>query len=323
MPTIAAPAAYLPLVGEPAFDPHVHLALGDPAGVRSLADLGYDADRVAAAAGPTAVTTPFRVLSDEGVAAVQAVCAALASGAIGGHDERAPRYVPGAVHRSRFLRDLASSPELLDHVSRLAGVDLVAHRLADCQAYVNYAPTDLAKAVDTWHVDSIAFDIVVMVSDPTRLEGGRLEWFEGTDDQAADLLGTSRTDLHLGGQAALPEERTGAAEFPAAGWGLLQQGTHVVHRAARLLAPGERTTLVLGFDPADTSGDDATNLDYVATWPHPGIPADIARHVATRASERLRALADGLPADVTPEEAATALRAAVVDVDRAARALRA
>ena len=169
MRATAAPAAYHPLADEPVFDPGVHLALGDPVAVRSLADLGYDDHRAASAAGPTAVTTPFRVLSDAGVEAVRAVCAALESGAIGGHDERAPRYVPGAGYRSRFLRDLVSSPELLAHVSRLAGVELVAHPVTDCQAYVNYAPADLAKAVDTWHVDSIAFDIVVMVSDPAVL----------------------------------------------------------------------------------------------------------------------------------------------------------
>jgi hypothetical protein len=309
------------LADEPHFDPDVHLDLGEPEFVRGLDDLGYDEGRIRAASGPVALTAPFRVLSDAGVAAVRAVCDQLEADAIGGHDERAPRYVPGATHRSRFLRDLASSPRLLDHVSRLAGVRLVAHPLVDCQAYVNYAPRDLAKAVDTWHVDSIAYDIVVMLSDPSTLRGGRLEWFEGTDEEAAALLGTTRADLHLGGSADLPAERVGAAEFAAAGHGLLQQGTHVVHRAARLEEPAERTTLVLGFAPADARAADATNLDYVATWPHPGIAADIARHTATRAADRLRALVDGLPADVSPQEAAAALRAAVVDVERAARAL--
>ena len=320
-PVPAAPSAYRPLAEEPVFDAAVHLALTEPDVVRDLADLGYGPDRVAAAAGPTGVTTPFQVLSPAGVEAVRAVCAALEGEAVGGHDERAPRYVPGAVHRSQFLRDLVSSPQLLAHLSHLAGVDLQPHTLPDCQAYVNYAPQDLERAVDSWHVDSIAFDIVVMLSDPATLHGGRLEGCEGTDDAAAALLGTVPEALHLGGRDDLPADLTGAAEFPAAGWALLQQGTHVVHRAARLLEPGERTTLVLGFAPTGVDGDDPTNLDYVATWPHPGISAEIARHAAARAAARLAAVAEGLPADATAEEAAAALRAAAVDVERAARAL--
>lgn len=321
VPVPPAPAAYVPLAHEPVFDPEVHLALTEPDAVRDLSDLGYGPERVAAAAGPTGVTTPFRVLSPAGVAAVREVCAALEDGAIGGHDERAPRYVPGAVHRSQFLRDLVSSPPLLAHVSRLAGVALAPHTIPDCQAYVNYAPQDLERAVDSWHIDSIAFDIVVMLSDPGTLRGGRLEWFEGTDDEAAGLLGTAPDDLHLGGRADLPADRTGAAAFPEAGWALLQQGTHVVHRAARLLEPGERTTLVLGFAPTGVDGEDPTNLDYVASWPHPGISAEIARHAAARAAARLAALTETLPADATPEEAVAALRTAVVDVERAAAAL--
>ncbi|MFN8126570.1 MAG: hypothetical protein U0R64_08710 [Candidatus Nanopelagicales bacterium] len=245
----------------------------------------------------------------------------LEQGAIGGQDERAPRYVPGAGYRSTFLRDLASCPELLDHLSGLAGVALAPHPLPDCQGYVNYAPTDLEKAVDTWHVDSISYDIVVMVSDPTDLKGGRFEWFEGTDEEAADLLGTETRNLHLGGPADLPADRTGAAEFPAAGWGALQQGTHVVHRAARLLEPAERTTLVLGFAPVDVSAPDPTNFEYIVTWPHPGIESEVARHAARRAATRLTEFADGLAPDADPQATAAALRLAAADVERAASVL--
>ncbi|MEZ5114818.1 MAG: hypothetical protein R2737_01010 [Candidatus Nanopelagicales bacterium] len=318
-----APAAATPLESEPVFDPAVHLAIGAVPATRTLSDLGYPADRVDAAVGPVAVSEPFPLLTPAGVAALRQVATALEGSAIGGHDDRAPRYVPGGGYRSGFLRDLCSDPTLLGHLSEIAQVPLRAHPLVDCQAYVNYAPRDLALAVDTWHADSVAVDIVVMLSDPQLLRGGRFEWFEGTDDEAAHLLGTTRELLHLGGPADLPADRVRWADFPAAGWAVLQQGTHVVHRAARVEEAAERTTLVLGFAPADPLVDDATRVEYVATWPHDGLAADLARRAADLAARRLDAVAAGLDPDASADACAQALEDAAAEVVRTAAALRA
>ncbi len=317
----APPAAYASLTDEPVFDPTRHLALTAPEQVLALDDLGYGAERVAAAEGPTAVTGPFRVLSDEGLAALRAVCDQLEQVRLTGEDDRAPAYVAGAGHRSRFLRDLCHDPSLLVHLSAIAGTALAPHTLPDCQAYVNFAPEDIDKAVDSWHVDSVPFDIVVMVTDPHVVKGGRFEWFRGTDEEAADLVGVPRERLHLGGTNDLPADRVLAAPFPAAGWAVLQQGTHVVHRATRLEERAARTTAVLGFTALGTTGADPTNIEYIASWPHPGIHAELARHAAWRAEARLAMLRGSIDPDVDPAEAAAALRAAVADVERTAAAL--
>ncbi len=47
------------------------------------------------------------------------------------------------------------------------------------QVYINFAPEDLTKAIDNWHVASIGFDYVLMASDPATLNGGRFEFFRG------------------------------------------------------------------------------------------------------------------------------------------------
>jgi hypothetical protein len=319
------PTAYRPLAlqDEPIWDPARHLALTTPATTLGLAELGYGPPEVSAAASPLGVTAPFGVFSDEGLAAVRAVCLALQAEAVVGADERAPSYGPGAGYRSRFINDLCQDPRLVAHISDLAGIPLAPHSLPDCQAYVNYAPTDVTKAVDSWHVDSIAFDMVLMLSDPTRLRGGRLEFLRADRKRASELFDTSMDQLHLGYPMDPLADDVIGVEFPAAGFGVLQQGTHVVHRAARLSEPGERITLVLGYLPLEQAGPDPTNVEYISTWPHPGVPAELARHAAWLAGQRLADLTRGIDPDVSAVVAASQLRMAVADVERIARTLEA
>lgn len=56
------------------------------------------------------------------------------------------------------------------------------------QLYINYAPDDLSKAVDTWHTDSIGLDCVVLASDPKSFSEGQFQFFHGTRQEAASLL---------------------------------------------------------------------------------------------------------------------------------------
>jgi len=309
------------LADEPAWDPAVHLALASPSGALSLLDLGYDSAESALAASPLGVTAPFQVFSPAGLEAVRMVCLALQANAMVGTDDRAPSYIPGAGYRSKFIHDLCHDATVVAHVSALAGIALAPHSMADCQAYINYAPRDVSKAVDSWHIDSIAFDMVLMLSDPTKLVGGRLEFLKMSRQRASDLFGTTVDQLHLGYPLDVPEAELASAQFSAAGTGVVQQGTHVVHRASRLETAGERITLVLGYIPLDQSGADPTNVDYMATWGHPGISAELARHAAWLSSQQLAALVAQIDPDASAASAATALRAAVANVERVISAL--
>ena len=113
-------------------------------------------------------------------------------------------YARGAGYRSTFIRNFCDSPELAKHLSEIAGVTLGRHSVPAVACGINYAPDDITKAIDTWHVDSVAFDVVMMLSDPTTLKGGEFQVFDGTKHEGQALLGIEGEE---GRDAQLPDER--------------------------------------------------------------------------------------------------------------------
>jgi hypothetical protein len=242
-----APPGYEPLRYDVPWD-SVYLALEQPEERVLLADLGPDA------AGPTAlsplaITSPFRLLTEEGAAILGAICRELERYASG--DNRIAKRARGGVYRSAFLRGLASDPELLAFVRRLTEAPVEPHPIAHHAIHVNYAPEELGRNVDQWHLDAVSFDYVLMASDPAGLRGGRFEWYAGSAEEGAALLSAGKP---------LPPERVRSVEFPGAGWAVVQQGHRVLHRAARLEEPGERITVVGSFWTPDPVLDDPTEI---------------------------------------------------------------
>ncbi|HKY94021.1 MAG TPA: hypothetical protein VJL84_01895 [Kiloniellales bacterium] len=314
------PEAYPALQDEPAFDAARHLALGRPERVWQLADLGYDSAEIAAAPSKVAITTPFRLLSDEGVAAFRQVALRLGEGRR--TSNRTASYVPGSVYRSRFVRDFCNAPEVTRHMSEIAGCPLVAHSMPSQQAYINFAPEDLSRAVDTWHSDSIGLDYVLMLSDPRQLEGGVFQFFLGTRRDAAAFLETRVEGLVDATARDLPLERIVSLPFPAAGYAVFQQGSHVIHRATALTRRGERITVVPGLVTTSLDCIDPTR-DGIAGWGEPAIEAEFARHKAWLARNKLDRLIGSLGQGPLPEDLSAALRAAVSDAEQAAQVLEA
>lgn len=280
-PTVV-PEGYPPLADEPLFDPARHLALEMPDTVVTLAELGYSDEEIAACPSSLGITSCFRVLSDEGVAALHEVARALTPHirSVG----RIPRMVRGGVYLSRFLRDLCLSPEVNDWVSRLMGTPTLPHSIPHQLGHLNYNPLELGRNVDKWHVDTLRFDYVLFVTDPNLLQGGEFEYFRGTK-QEMDAL-------HLAGQTP-PPDRVVAPRLPGAGYAVLQQGNMVVHRAKGLRAPAERITMVNGYVPADLRYPDYNRFDQIALADPGHVAAsEYARHVAWTAQERLRGQID-------------------------------
>lgn len=310
------PEGYQVLADEPVFDAARHLALEAPQKVWSLADFGYGDDVIATTPSLVAAAGPFRLLSDEGVEAVQMVCRNLRDVRRMEEGQRTSAFVSGAVYRSRFLRELTNSPEVAAFLSEIAGTRLLPHSMPSQQVYINYAPDDLSKAVDNWHVDSIGFDYVLMASDPATLNGGRFEFFCGTMEQAADLLGTQASALTEGFADDLPAELVETINFPGPGYALFQQGHLVLHRATRLFEVAERITLVPGYVTADQSGDDPTKVERITTWGEPGILAELARHAAWQSRVKLESLIEQMPIADDPDAIVASLRNATADIDR-------
>jgi hypothetical protein len=214
-----------------------YLRLEPPAGVHTFAEFGQADEDVLLS--PVAVTEPFRILSDEGVAVALRVARELEKLAVG--DARSKR-MRGCTYRSRFFDGMYRDPDLLSFLATLAQADLREHPVGHHQVQLNFAPEELSRDVDIWHHDVVAYDFVMLLTDPAGMKGGNTEFFRGTLKEGMAILGE---------QGAIPPERIGAVGYPAAGWAFLQQGHQVLHRAARLAETYPRVSLVASYYCAD------------------------------------------------------------------------
>ncbi len=286
------PEQYLPLSGEPVFEPGKHLALEAPHSVISLQELGYSSDTITQSPSAFGVSAAFRILSAEGLATMNEICRLIypnRNDGDGTGKARLGSFARGAGYRSRFIRDFCDSVELAEHLSNIAGVRLGRHSVPAVACGINYAPEDITRAVDNWHVDSVAFDVVLMLSDPESIDGGEFQIFMGTKGEGQMLLDIRGEE---GRDAELPRDRVKTIDFPAAGFGFLQQGNLIFHRACRLNRPAERVTMIPSFEVLPAATQDATNTVNMMGWSDPGLPAELARREVWRTAARLNDLLD-------------------------------
>jgi len=308
---LGRPEPYRPLTDEPVFDATVHLALEKPERTANLQSLGYRPHELRHCESDFAYSSAFRILSREGVAAMHHVCEQIydnRNASAGTGANRLGSYARGAGYRSTFIRDFCDSPELATHLSEIAGVTLGRHSVPAVACGINYAPDDITKAIDTWHVDSVAFDVVMMLSDPTTLKGGEFQVFDGTKHEGQALLGIEGEE---GRDAQLPDDRVITIPFPEAGFGFLQQGTMIFHRACRLLEKASRITMIPSFEVLPAHADDSTNSINMADWEDPSICPELARHEIWRASARLDALLEEIQLADDPKQLGDRIATAV------------
>jgi hypothetical protein len=312
------PCSYGQLRDEPVFDPQRHLALEAPPRRWTLDELGYAKEVAQTCASQVAVAAPLRLLSDQGAEAARKVALALRDSRQAG--DRTASYLAGGVYRSAFLRDLCNCPQVTAFLSEIAGCELLPHSMPSQQVYLNYAPEDLSKAVDSWHTDSIGFDCVLMISDPASFSGGQFQFFVGTRDEAATLLDSCPENLTAANVRDLPAGRVAGVQFPAAGYAVFQQGTMVVHRATRLERRAERNTAVIGYVSRDVALPDPT-VDSIVDWGEPGIIAEFARHKAWLSCTKLDHLLREIDLNASAADVRTRLAEAIADARRAIEAI--
>lgn len=309
------PTEYETIVNEPVYDPAIHLALEKPKNVESLADFGYEQSDIDACPSPLAVAGPFRVLSDQGTEAVSQVLEQLRCTAESDSGNRAPNYIAGGVYKSKFMRDLCQCPVLIQFFSEIAGTPLAVHSIPHQQLYVNFAPEDVSKAVDSWHIDSIDFDCVILLEEPSSFEGGHFQYFRGTDKEASKLFDTTPEQLPKGFPIELPEDRIATVQKQHPGDAVFQQGSRVIHRAEKLHKPADRTTLVISYVNSDVSYKDMNNIQEILKWHHPGTAPELARHCAWRTQARLNELMQELSIKTREYDVLEKLKFAVRDVN--------
>ena len=305
------PKEYIRLDNEPKFIASRHLCLEQPKSIYLLEDLGYSEEETTHCESFFGYCTAFRILSDEGVIAMKNICDRIYKNrneSTGTGANRLGSYARGAGYRSKFIRDFCESPDLTRHLSKIAKVTLGRHSVPAVACGINYAPDDINKAVDNWHVDSVNFDVVMMMSDPSLIKGGEFQIFKGTKHEGRSLLGIGGEE---GVDSSLPKDRITSIPFPAAGYGFLQQGNMIFHRACRLIEKADRTTLIPSFEVLPRSSHDDTNSINMLNWSDPGIRSELARHEISRASARLQKLVKQVSLDEQPIDIAKKIDTAV------------
>lgn len=263
------------IADDPTFDPARHLALEKPAVTRTVGDFGYE-EGALQVPSPIAATSCFRVLSDEGVAAMYHVCKQLEPFATS--NPRVARNVRGGVYRSDFLREFALSPEVTQHMSELLQTPLSPHGMPHQLAHLNFQPLTPGENVDKWHWDTLQVDYVMFVTNPNDVEGGEFQYFDGTREEIQALRARGES---------VPVDRVIAPQLPGAGYAILMQGENVVHQA-RGITEGERITLVNGYTYRAEAARDYSALGQLIHADAQNIVvAEYARHMALRCQERL------------------------------------
>ena len=308
------PRGYEWLDGEPPFDPDRHLQLETPDQVLMLTDLGYDDAEIATKATPVALSSPFRVLSDEGAATMLETarrlrCFTRPAG------ERIERTVRGGCYRSRWLRDLCLSPEVTAHLEAIYGIEIAPHPMPVHLGHLNYEPSQIDSPIDKWHHDTLPLDYVLAVTDPAEVAGGRFEWFQGTKHEAAELADAGQQ---------VPANRAVAPDFPGPGYAVALHGDMVVHRAGPLSAMCERISLVNGYVSLDTTIDEQSRTsNLIGVDDDETLWTEWAKFAAWRTQGRLARLVEELEFTSDPDIVIDELENAIGDAQRAVAEMRA
>jgi hypothetical protein len=306
------PPGFTFIDGEDEFDPARHFALEPPEQLVTLADLGYTPAQIRQFPSPIAATGTVRILSDEGIAALQRSLELTTPRAV-----KSPagdtRLYYGSYH-SKFMRDLTFSRELTDFLSEIFKAPIAAHTMGSVGVQLNVGETPNVEILG-WHDDRVSFTAVISMYDPDKVEGGRFEYFMGTRDEGRELLADGE----------LPADRVIAPPSPP-GYGALIQGTAVYHRAAPLTSPGYRASFLLSFCHRDVSYPDLNGDRTYLTDQRGrlGVQSDInlsiteaARHNAWMARARLGTILEELPWTNDSQFIAEQLRVAIAPIEHA------
>uniref|UniRef100_A0A7S4EZ57 Fe2OG dioxygenase domain-containing protein n=1 Tax=Chrysotila carterae TaxID=13221 RepID=A0A7S4EZ57_CHRCT len=249
-------------VGEPTFDPDVHLALREPSHVALLPEFELvspsEVPQVNSASGSRlAYTLPFDMLSPAGVQALHAV---LMREKVHAHRNHRNVELRGVYYRSPFVRALMNDASLLAHFGRLIGEPVVPHKLLMDAPSVNFGESEsssvIGSTVDPWHFDSVSYVCVALVSEVESMVGGELQVLKRPKDEAIDLIEATLNRPPADEMVTLNYERAGRC--------ILAQGSEVLHRVTRVRKALEpRMSIVMAFQPANPFQPDKTVLD---TW---------------------------------------------------------
>ncbi|KAH8693614.1 hypothetical protein BGW36DRAFT_345295 [Talaromyces proteolyticus] len=243
------------------FDPSKHIEFSPPSKTWTMQELDYTEGQGISVVG---VSEPFPLFSKE---AVMQMRAEILSEEVWDKYQFSSNlshcqlrgYVPECAP---FTYDVWKSPEILDIVSKIAGIDLVpvmdweiAHinisiqsegeqakalevAQRDADEGVAACPLEDDHPILDWHTDSYPFVCVTMLSDCTNM---------------------------IGGETALRKGNGGIVKVrgPQMGSAVILQGRYIEHQAMRAFGTSERITSVTSFRPRAPNIKDDTVLTTV------------------------------------------------------------
>ena len=145
---------------------------------------------------------------------------------------------------------------------------------------INFGEPGAEKPVDKWHLDSVPFVMVVLLSDATDMVGGELQVARIEDpDEAMRQVCSGNVD----------PRSVDTVNYPGPGHAILMQGSRIAHTATSVTKAREtRLTLVNSYQTRNPFADVATCYRTFKLYdPDDAHPLDVARHFAWRASGQL------------------------------------
>jgi hypothetical protein len=280
---------------EPEFDPAIHLAIERPKKM-TLLDFS-EVDKTPEVEGNDksclAYTQAFRLLSDEGVRVLREILARNMD--LVRSSERIPSYIRGLAHTSKFIRDLNECPLVLDVLSECAGYRVIPHYLPMNYAHTNFGMLPKSHdvksvPVDQWHVDSVPFVLIIILSDMTDMIGGELQCIKRVGREAGFKL-IEETKNEVSDSEML------TVSYQKQGYCLFMQGSEIVHHVTAVKKAVEpRITMVNSYMPANCFADDRTVYKtFLELGKEKESILEFARGRAWRAKTQLEAFATRAP----------------------------
>ncbi|KAK5096613.1 hypothetical protein LTS08_007486 [Lithohypha guttulata] len=288
-PEVAALAVEVP--PKLAFDPKKHINHVPPKKIWTMTEI----ERGNQGVSPNAVSEPFSLFTEEAVKQMRAEILSkpvlenctyqsnLSPCQLRGY---APKYAP-------FVYDAWHSPQVLEIVSKIAGIDLVPvmdfeighinisvhskkaqeeakraiaeHKSRQADEGVSGCPWEDDTPIVGWHTDSYPFVCVLMLSDCSQMIGGETALRKGSGDIMK-------------------------VRGPGVGNAVVLQGRYIEHQALKAYGGQERITMVTSFRPKSPLVQDDTILDTVRAVSNlPDLYRDYTEYRLELVEERVRA----------------------------------
>jgi len=272
---------------EPKWDPAIHLNLTRPPKRCVLYEPSFPEHPIPPPAYPRgarstlAYSEPFQFLSERGIRDLRAVVNHNMKYSLeGGKNARIPLLLRGMGYRSKFIQDMNTCPVTLKFLSEIAGTRLVPSDYQTSWGHTNIGVVGHDLPVDQWHIDSVPFVLVILLSDMTDAVGGKLQVIKKAPySEAFKYIQETNNNI--------PEKDMLTVNYPTQGCAIFMQGSHMVHHVTSVEEAKERRmTVVNSYQAADPRYPDDTRLGVFKNEPETCFH-EFARHRAIRARARL------------------------------------